>query len=110
MSIFFPFDMPRGCRVGRYFLGGCTKPSSSTGKHKISKLHFEISETLYPYLAKLFKSFSPCSNLLPLRFHFNVVFLYHLFFLKVFLLHSNTVIEPASTVDGLYSLVVTTAI
>lgn len=37
-------------------------------------------------------------------------FLYHLFFLKAFLLHSNTVIEPASTVDGLYNLVVTTAI
>lgn len=35
-------------------------------------------------------------------------FLYHLFFLKAFLLHSNT--EPASTVDGLYNLVVTTAI
>lgn len=75
MSTFFPFDAPKGRRVGRYFLGCCIKLSSSTGKHKISKLHFEISETLYPYLVKLFKSFSPCSNLLSLRFHFNTVFM-----------------------------------
>lgn len=42
---FFPFNMPMGCRVGGYFLVCCTKPSSSTGKREITKLHFKTSET-----------------------------------------------------------------